>query len=52
MHFNSLNNAIVNRQNALINYYSALKDFWTTYYQIRSLTLYDFEKNTPIVHKK
>lgn len=50
--FNSLNNAIANRRNALINYYSALKDFWTTYYKIRSLTLYDFENDFPIVHKR
>ena len=50
--FNSLNNAIANRRDALISYYSALKDFWTTYYRIRSLTLYDFEKDVPIVRKK
>ena len=32
------------RQEALRNYQKALSDYWTYYYTIRTLTLYDFEK--------
>lgn len=27
-------------------YFSSLKDFWMAYYELRALTLYDFEQNT------
>lgn len=30
-------------------YYSALRAFWTAYYELRRLTLYDFEKDKPLV---
>ncbi|TWV15702.1 TolC family protein [Bacteroidaceae bacterium HV4-6-C5C] len=30
------------------NYLSALKNYWISYFKIRKLTLYDFEKNRPI----
>ena len=26
-------------------YYNALQDFWLAYYELRALTLYDFEKD-------
>lgn len=31
------------------SYYSALQAFWNAYYELRRLTLYDFEKNEPLV---
>ena len=33
---------------ALQAYVLALRTYWTSYYQLRALTLYDFEKATPI----
>lgn len=30
------------------SYISALRNFWIAYYEIRALTLYDFERNLPI----
>jgi outer membrane protein len=33
------------------DYVSALRDFWGAYYQLRYLSLYDFEKNEKIVYK-
>ena len=37
-----LNIALQDKDNAKRRYIQALKDFWTRYYQIRRLTLYDF----------
>ena len=31
------------------SYYSALRAFWTAYFELRRLTLYDFEKDKPLV---
>lgn len=36
-------------QQAQRNYISALKNYWISYFKIRKLTLFDFEKNTPIL---
>jgi outer membrane protein TolC len=33
------------------DYISALRDFWGAYYQLRYLSLYDFEKNQKISYK-
>jgi outer membrane protein len=33
------------------DYVFALRDFWSAYYQLRYLSLYDFEKNQKIVYK-
>ncbi len=33
------------------DYISALRDFWSAYYQLRYLSLYDFEKNEKIVYR-
>jgi outer membrane protein len=33
------------------DYVSALRDFWGAYYQLRYLSLYDFEKNEKIAYK-
>jgi outer membrane protein len=44
-----LNNAQIDNDNAKLNYYKTLKDYWINYYQLRKLTLYDFQKNVPII---
>jgi outer membrane protein TolC len=41
-----LNSAITEKDAAKRNYISTLYNFWSYYYNIRRLTLYDFEKNT------
>ncbi len=43
-----LNNAQIDNDNAKLNYFNTLKDYWINYYQLRKLTLYDFQKNRPI----
>jgi len=45
---NSLTLSTNRRQEAQRNYISALKNYWQSYFKIRKLTLYDFEKRTPI----
>jgi len=40
----------LNRQNeAQRNYIDALKNYWLSYYKIRKLTLFDFEKQTSLL---
>jgi len=36
------------KDSARVSYVRALQEFWSSYYQIRQLTLYDFEKDVPI----
>ena len=43
-----LNSAISERDSAKRGYISSLASFWSYYYLIRSLTLFDFEKHIPI----
>ena len=45
---NSLTLSTNRRQSAQRNYISALKNYWQSYFKIRKLTLYDFEKRAPI----
>lgn len=45
---NSLTLSTNRRQEAQRNYISALKNYWQSYFKIRKLTLYDFEKQAPI----
>lgn len=45
---NSLTLSTNRRQEAQRNYISALKNYWQSYFKIRKLTLFDFEKRTPI----
>jgi outer membrane protein TolC len=40
-----LNSAITEKDAAKRNYINTLYTFWASYYNIRSMTLYDFEKN-------
>ncbi len=42
------NIALEQKDRAKQDYISALRDYWTTYYSIRILTLYDFENNRQI----
>ncbi|MCF0197250.1 MAG: TolC family protein, partial [Bacteroidaceae bacterium] len=43
-----LNDAQSSKDQARIKYISELYSYWNCYYQLRSLTLWDFEKNTDI----
>jgi outer membrane protein TolC len=43
-----LNSAITEKDAAKRNYIYTLWNFWSYYYTIRRLTLYDFEKNMPL----
>lgn len=43
-----LNIALQEKDRAKQNYLQAMRDFWNAYYEIRMITLYDFEKNQPI----
>jgi outer membrane protein TolC len=43
-----LNNAQIETDNSEKNYYFALQTFWRNYYEIRKLTLYDFQQDEPL----
>lgn len=43
--------AFQEKDQAKRDYISALRDFWGAYYQLRYLSLYDFEKNEKIAYK-
>lgn len=45
---NSLTLSTNRRQEAQRNYIAALKNYWQSYFKLRKLTLFDFEKNKPI----
>ena len=47
-----LNIAIAERENARRNYIEALRAFWLAYYDIRRITLFDFEKGEPLIQEK
>lgn len=36
------------KDNAIVDYVRMLQEYWQSYYDIRRVTLYDFEKNLPI----
>jgi outer membrane protein TolC len=44
-----LNNAQIDNDNARMGYYRALMTYWISYYELRRLTLYDFQRNIPIM---
>lgn len=44
-----LNIASTDQETARISYLNRLRDFWTSYFRIRSLTLYDFEARKPLM---
>lgn len=43
-----LNIASTDQETARIAYLNRLRDYWMSYFRIRSLTLFDFETNTPL----
>lgn len=43
-----LNNAQIDNDNSKKGYYSSLMNYWRSYYNLRQLTLYDFQKDMPI----
>ena len=43
-----LNNAQIDNDNARMGYYSALKTYWSSYFEVRRLTLFDFRDNRKI----
>ncbi len=43
-----LNASITEKDTARRNYITALYNYWSLYYTLRSLTLYDFEKSIPL----
>ncbi|MDR3308859.1 MAG: TolC family protein [Tannerella sp.] len=43
-----LNASITEKDTAKRNYITTLNNYWSLYYSLRSITLYDFEKNIPI----
>jgi len=43
-----LNIADTDKDNAKINYMDELRTYWTLYYTIRRLTLFDFQNNNPL----
>lgn len=46
-----LNLAIGEEANARRSYFTALRSFWLAYFDLRRLTLYDFERNIPLVRE-
>jgi outer membrane protein TolC len=44
-----LNNAQIDNDNALKGYYQALRNYYRNFYQIRKETLFDFERDMPIL---
>ncbi|MBX2843338.1 MAG: TolC family protein [Flammeovirgaceae bacterium] len=46
-----LNIALQDKDTAKRSYLNALRDFWQAYYEIRMLTLYDFERNEVISYE-
>jgi outer membrane protein TolC len=43
-----LNDALTQKDKAIANYMSALRTYWTSFYNVRKTTLWDFEKNCPL----
>ncbi len=44
----NLNIASTDQENARISYLNRLRDYWSSYFRLRSLTLFDFENNRPL----
>lgn len=51
MSITDLSIAFQEKDQAKRDYISALRDFWGAYYQLRYLSLYDFERNEKIVYR-
>ena len=46
-----LNIAITEKENARRSYVNALREFWVAYYDLRRITLFDFERNVSLVRR-
>ena len=46
--FSKVCEALIRQKMALADYYNAMRDYWVNYYEIRRMTLYDFEKGCSI----
>ena len=44
----NLNIASADQENARISYLNRLRDYWSSYFRLRSLTLFDFENSKPL----
>jgi hypothetical protein len=44
-----LNNAQIDNDTAKKGYFSALRNYWVNYYQLRKMTLYDFQNNQLLI---
>ena len=44
-----LNIAMQEKDEARRDYVAALDEYWTAYYTLRQMTLYDFEQDIPII---
>ncbi|MBO4841001.1 MAG: TolC family protein [Bacteroidaceae bacterium] len=49
--FSKVCEALIQQKIALADYYNAMRDYWVNYYEIRRMTLYDFEKGCPLSPK-
>lgn len=43
-----LNDALAQKDRAIANYMSALRTYWSSFYNVRKTTLWDFEKKVPL----
>ena len=46
--FSKVCEALIRQKMALADYYNAMRDYWVNYYELRRMTLYDFEKGCSI----
>ena len=44
----NLYQAQTEKDQAILQYVQSLRGYWTSYYRLRRLTLYDFERGAPI----
>lgn len=46
--YTDFNNAQLEKDRAVTDYMNNLQDYWSCYYLVRKLTLFDFEQNTKL----
>jgi len=44
-----LNDALTSKDAAIVNYFQALRTYWSYYYNVRKTTLFDFERNQALI---
>jgi outer membrane protein len=52
LNITDLHIALLEKDQAKRDFINALMSFWDAYYNMRALTLYDFEKNEPIIRER